>query len=150
MRRTADANGVLWQKGCFRVVYHRAGGGRSERTLRHTERDTQTDTHGCTLSCDIPLYGQPQGARRICPNKDRHRHTQNVTPTCTTTHTRTRKTAAETLLHSTPPGARRENIHNTQTHRNTHLHRHCTATQRTHYAHARTRAGTSTAEKVGF
>lgn len=46
MRRTADANGVLWQKGCFCVVFHGAHGGESTHTLlasahRHTDRDTR-------------------------------------------------------------------------------------------------------------
>lgn len=111
----------------------------------HQHLGTQTGTHGQTPLSGHTFTQSTTGARRICPNKDRHRHTQSVTPTCTTTHTRTRKTAAEVLLHSTPRAHGGENIHNTQTHRNTLLHTTTapphTMHTHTHYAHARTGNG---------
>lgn len=68
MRRTADANGLLWQKGCFCVVFHGAHGGESTHTLLapgHTftrltsgrtadmSQQRQTPTH---TECDIDLH----------------------------------------------------------------------------------------------
>lgn len=90
MWRAAHNHGVLWQKGCFCVVFHGAGGGESTHTLlasahRHTDRDTRLHVvfwHTFTQSTTGRTAGKYTEYSHTL-------HTTTAPPHDTHTHTRT-------------------------------------------------------------